>query len=167
MKNRFWQIIAVLLMVFISISALSQKKANIPKFRIGRTDKTYFSNPDLNKNMPVLLVYFQPDCDDCQEFIKALRMRAGDFKNVQVVMVTNTGLQQLVNFEKNFKLKDYKNFVVGTEGYTMLLQRALNVKRFPFAAAYNRRGELLTIFNGSQEVNALLTQMKFEFNRIK
>lgn len=167
MNSRTRQIIAVGLLMFASVAALSQTAVTLPNFRIGRTDKTYFSNRDLNKGLPVLLVYFQPDCDDCREFTRALTKRAGDFKHVQIVMVTNTGLQQLVVFEKEFKLRDYKNFVIGTEGYTMVLQRALHVKKFPFAAAYNRKGQLVNIFNANKDSGGLVAQIKVVFDSLK
>jgi thiol-disulfide isomerase/thioredoxin len=164
MKNRIRQFICLWLLMFASIAALSQTTATLPGFRIGRTDKTYFSNQNLAKGKPVLLVYFQPDCDDCRKFTKALLKQAVDFKQVQIVMVTNTGLSQLIAFEKEFKLRGYKNIVVGTEGYTMVLQRALNVQSFPYAAAYNRKRKLIKIFSESKDPSLLLNQIKMTFN---
>jgi thioredoxin-related protein len=167
MKNRIRQFISLWLLMFASIAALSQTTATLPGFRIGRTDKTYFSNQNLAKGKPVLLVYFQPDCDDCRNFTKALLKQAADFKHVQIVMVTNTGLSQLISFEKEFKLKSYKNIVVGTEGYTMVLQRALNVQRFPYVIAYNKERKLIKIFSGSKDPGQLLNQIEMTFNGLK
>lgn len=149
------------------MAALSQTTATLPAFRIGRTDRTYFSNQGLDKGKPVLLVYFQPDCDDCRNFTKALLKQAVDFKHVQVIMVTNTSLSQLTVFEKEFKLKSYKNIAAGTEGYTIVLQRALNVQSFPYMVAYNREHKLVKIFSGSKDPGLLLNQIKMTFNGLK
>jgi hypothetical protein len=164
MKNKGRQLIGVWLLMFASLAASSQTTAALPGFRIGRTDKTYFSNKDLQKGKPVLLVYFQPDCDDCRNFTKALLKQAGDFKHVQMVMVTNTGLPQLIAFEKGFKLRAYNNIIAGTEGYTMVLQRAFNVQNFPYAVAYNRERKLIKIFSGSREPDKLPNEIKMAFN---
>jgi hypothetical protein len=167
MKNKVGQFIGVWLLMFASVAALSQTTATLPGFRIGRTDKTYFSDQDLHKGKLVLLEYFQPDCDDCRNFTKALLKQAGDFKQAQIVMVTNTGLSQLIVFEKEFKLRVHKNIVAGTEGYTMVLQRALNVQSFPYAAAYNGEHKLIKVFSGGKDPSQLPGEIKMAFNGLR
>ena len=155
---------AIIVLVLVSRRASAQRTGSIPDFRIGRTNNTYFSNADLKKNMAVMLVYFQPDCNECLDFTKDLIKHAGQFKHVQIVMVTNTALQPVRNFESQLKIRNYRNFIIGTEGYTLVLQRALQVTRFPAVAAYNKDGKPLTISNWSRDPAVLVGQLRRVFD---
>ena len=144
-------------------SIYAQHADRLPHFRIGRTDRTYFDERQLRITKPVLLIYFLPDCEDCQGFTKALVSNIGAFKNIQIVMVTNSSLSQLIKFENEFRLRQFKNLIAGTESYTMVLQRALNVQSFPFIVCYDQSGKLLKRFSGKFDPWQLLKKIKLVY----
>ena len=55
-----------------SSSQLSPNKDRVPPFTILLTTGENFSYKELQKDKPVILIYFAPDCDHCRDFIKAL-----------------------------------------------------------------------------------------------
>jgi hypothetical protein len=51
-------------------------------------------------------------------------------------MVTNAGLPALRRFARAYPVLSMKGLILGTEGWTNFLLRALGVGRFPFVAVY-------------------------------
>ena len=147
--------LAVVLFLLCHGGAQAQNKVDLPHFRIGRSDKTYFDDNDLKKDKPIVLIYFLPDCEDCRAFTRSLLANIKHYQNLQIVLVTNTPLSILIQFEKDFSLRKFNNIVAGTESYTMVLQRALNVQSFPSVNCYNKHKKLVKKINNYKELENL------------
>ena len=149
-----------IILLFIGLQRTqAQEKTRLPNFRIALTDSSYFNGEKLKKGKAVLFIYFLPDCEDCRDFISALIPRMRSFKNKQIVMITNAPLNQVVKIEKEFKLRSFKNLIVGTEGRTGDFQRSFSIERFPFAAAYNKNGRLIQEFNNQITNQVMIRQL--------
>jgi len=130
-------LIAVYAFIFCS-DAFAQAK--LPGFVIADVNGQYHHINEATIKKPVLLVYFLPDCDDCRAFTAKLTKHNSLFDHYEVIMVTNSNLDALKKFATDFGLANKPNLMIGTEGWTGKLQRALSVERFPFVAAYNAKG---------------------------
>lgn len=148
-------LLLVLLMIAAGFKSLAQEK--LPAFRIANADGKYLSSKDVAGKKPVLLIYFQPDCDECRRFTSLLTKNDAVFERYDVVMVTNAGLTQLQKFVVDFKLSHKAGLTIGTEGWTGTLQRQLNISRFPFAALYRQYKNLEFRDQGNPE--SLYTQI--------
>src|ERR1700722_15376073 len=120
----------ILFFGFIAIAASScaqtptKSKAalGIPPYKILNTDSVYTTPADLKKNAPVIIIYFSPDCSHCQHLMYELKPKMNNLKHVQVVMVTFVlQLKAIQVFYRDFDLKKYPNFIVGTEGSSYLV----------------------------------------------
>lgn len=161
-----------LFILFLSITSIhaqdAGKKKEIPPYRILNTDSTYITPANLKKNKPVIIVYFAPDCTHCQHFTnelkaalnKELKQHSKPLHNTQIVMVTYAMLQSIQIFYKDFGLSKYPNIVVGTEGYTYLVQRYYEVKSTPYIAVYNKHGQLIQGFEKAPKIADLLAALK-------
>src|SRR5689334_21307901 len=85
-------LISFLSMVFFSPAAFSQ---NLPPFKMYRSDKTVFNAAELPKTKPVVLIYFDPDCDHCQKLMKELFQKIDAFKKAQIIMITFKSVEEL------------------------------------------------------------------------
>jgi thiol-disulfide isomerase/thioredoxin len=92
---------------------------------------------------PLLIVYFSPECDHCQVFMKSFFKKADEFKNTQVLFITYLPLDRLVKFGSEYPLNKYKNIVAGTEGMTFVVRNFYEIKEMPFAVVYNKGGMLV------------------------
>ena len=63
-------------------------------------------------------------------------------------MITNASLPVLKRFVAEFGPSLPKETLIGTEGWTNTILRALNIQRFPFAAIYSH-GKFLYSFHSS------------------
>jgi hypothetical protein len=136
-------LIAVYGLIFCSNASA---QAKMPGFVIADVKGQYHHINKAAIKKPVLLVYFIPDCDDCQAFTAKLSKHNSVFDHYEVIMVTNSNLDALKKFVVDFGLANKPNLMIGTEGWTAALQRLLKVERFPFVAAYNAKGLLIHNF---------------------
>ena len=65
------------LMIIISQDLYSQK-GKIPPFRMIKPNGTLFKAQDLPIGKPIIIVYFSPDCEECQKFTQELLNRIDD-----------------------------------------------------------------------------------------
>lgn len=108
-----------------------------------------------------MIIYFSPDCSHCQHLMFEMKPQMDVFKNVQVVMITFVlQLKAIQTFYRDFDLKNYPNFTVGTEGYTYLVQRFYQVKTTPYIALYDKNGKLIKAYEKAPKVEELVEEVK-------
>jgi thioredoxin-related protein len=133
----------------------------IPPYHILTTDSVYVTPANLKKHKPVMIIYFSPDCSHCQHLMFEMKPQMDVFKNVQVVMITFVlQLKAIQTFYRDFDLKNYPNFTVGTEGYTYLVQRFYQVKTTPYIALYDKNGKLIKAYEKAPKVEELVEEVK-------
>ncbi len=125
---------------------LANRVTSIPPFRILLTSGSYFGYKDLQINKPLLLIYFSPDCDHCKDFIQTLRGKMGNLTGMQIIMVSYFPLKSLQQFNKDFKLGEFSNIKIGTEGNSFLIPGYFKIGKFPFTVLYNKVGKRVVTF---------------------
>lgn len=126
-------------------AAQQNKKTTIAPFKIQLVNGKTFTYQQLQKNKPVVLVYFSPTCEHCLRFTEAMLKRKKDLAGKQIVMVTYLPLEQVKPFVDQYHLDDYPNIKVGTEGYSFIVRKYYDVQNFPFAVVYDQAGKLTKI----------------------
>lgn len=161
-KNRYLKplwLLVIMMFLYVCLHAQATKPG-IPPFRIALTDKTIFSKTNIKADKPLILVYFDPDCDHCRDFTKQLTGNIDRFKNAQIVMISYQPLDMLRQFETNYQLKKFSNIKVGTEGYTLVVQQFYNISRFPFVALYNKKGTVINTYALAPAIDELAGKVK-------
>jgi thiol-disulfide isomerase/thioredoxin len=140
---------------------ISKAQTGIPPYHILTTDSVYKTPADLKKNMPIMFVYFAPDCSHCQHMMYELKPRMKDFKDVQVVMITFvTQIKAIQIFYRDFDLKKYPNWIVGTEGYTYVVQKYFDVHTTPYIALYDKNRKLVKAWDKAPSVDEMADAAK-------
>jgi hypothetical protein len=157
--------IACFMLVFIApfyIKAQSLqtgKKKGLPAFDILLADGSHFTVADLKKNLPVMFVYFDPDCDHCELFINELLKQINAFKDVQIIMVTYVPAQALKGFVNKLGLSKYNDIKVGTEGNHFVVRYHYNVVQFPYLALHDKAGNLFATYESEVPTPLRLSAM--------
>ena len=136
----------------ISSAAFSQTPlagSKVAPFNIKLTNGQQFKAEQLAKG-PVVLIYFSPDCDHCQNFTQDLVKNYNVVANKQVVMVTFQDMNMLKPFVTKYKLNQYLNFKVGTEGTSYVVRNYYKINSFPYIAIYDKTGKLVKTYEGEQ-----------------
>jgi thioredoxin-related protein len=152
--------------IALTLNACAQDKPinpDIPPFRILTTDSAYFTPAKLKKNTKVIIVYFSPDCPHCQHLVTELKPKMNELGDTQVILITwsaNFDLRAIKTFNKEYKLGGYPNIIIGTEGYTYLVQKYYNVLSTPFIAIYNRKGKMVQSFSKPPKIDDVIAAVK-------
>ena len=158
MTHKIFSLSVFILCIYNVVFSQNTSK-NIAPFKIQTVDGKQFTYQQLKKNKAVILVYFSPTCDHCKAFTKELLLHKKELSSRQIVMVTYVPLDEMKPFISDFNLKDYPNITVGTEGYSFIVQKYYQVKRFPFVAIYNRQLQLVKILPYSEDNTATVAEI--------
>jgi thiol-disulfide isomerase/thioredoxin len=148
-----------ILSFILSPTILSQAKG-LPPFKIIQSDGKAFRAQDLPGGKPVIIIYFSPDCEDCQKFTESMLSRMDDFWKASIVMVTYLPVKDVAGFVSKYKLNIYPNIYVGTEGSTFIVRYYYNVKLFPFVVLLNKNGKVEKIWERKEDIDDLANRLK-------
>jgi thiol-disulfide isomerase/thioredoxin len=150
--NRIVFFILAGLMILTSFNAYSQP-GKIPPFQIIQSNGRVFKAENLPFGKPIVIIYFSPDCEDCQQFTKELLNRINEFNNASIAMITYLSLNTVKQFVSDYHLDKYSNIYIGTEGNSYFVGNYYKVAKLPFLALYNKNGDLIKVYNYNKEEN--------------
>ena len=130
-----------------------------PPVKLVQADKKEFSKDDLDKKAPVMLMLFSPDCDHCQHETEELIKHIDQFKKIQIVMATTQPFDSMVAFRQKYQLAKYNNIIVGHDN-KYFLPVFFNIRSLPYLAFYNRKKELISVFEGTMSMEKALAELK-------
>jgi len=147
MKKAVFTLIAVCMALgaFAQIDSTKQyfKIPYIPAFNIRKIpDSSSFTNTMLQKGKPVIIVFFDPDCDHCQHATKNFTEKIDKFKDVQIVMVTIYEFSRIKKFYKDYKLANFPNIIL-TRDALFDLPKYYQVSSLPDVYVYDKNGKLI------------------------
>jgi thioredoxin-related protein len=125
-----------------------------------RSDKTIFNAAELPKTRPVVLIYFDPDCDHCQKLMKELFQKIDAFKKAEIIMVTFKSVEEVAAFEKQHNTQKYPNIIAGTEGIGFYLRNYYGLMTIPFTALYDKKGNLNYSYRKETFVDDLINRLR-------
>lgn len=159
--TRFW-LFLFLMPAFTSLIAQNQPPAQtFPKFTFYKTNNEVFTNANIKPGTPVIVVFFDPDCDHCQQMASWLNADAKNLisRKIQVMFVSTAETKDIHLFHKErlaalgnnaFCLKD-KNYKFDSYfGYSVA----------PTIYTYGSNGKLVKVFKKDVPVAELLTGLK-------
>ncbi len=153
------------LVLGVSLNAVAQVDSTTPPYKKFPTlppiqlllgdSTTKFTKENLPQKKPVLIMLFSPECSHCQHEAEELTAYKEEMKNIQVVMITFHPLWQMNEFVEKYKLKELNNVVVGKDLY-LVLPSFYSIHNLPFHALYDKKGNLISVFEGSMEISKML-----------
>lgn len=126
----------------------------LPPFSIVSLDSSAFARENIKKNSESIIMYFNPGCDHCRHQTDSLIANMDRFKDVQIVMATYQPLEDIKAFADEYKLENYSNIHIGRDT-KYFLQPFFKIMNLPFMALYDKKGKLLTTFEGTTPVEKL------------
>lgn len=133
----------------------------IPPYKILTSDSVNITPANLKKDKATMIIYFAPDCSHCQHLMYELKPHMKELKNVQVVMITFVQqIKAIQVFARDFDLKKYPNWTVGTEGYTYKVQQYYHVASTPYIAIYDKIGKPVKYIDKDPKVEDILAVTK-------
>ena len=139
--------ITVLLFFFLYVPCeISAQAGKLPPFRIMQTNGQVFNATQLPVGKPIVVIYFDPECHDCQTLMGQLFSQTKSFQKASLALITNASINQVITFADKYKVATYKNMVVGTEGANAPIGQYYHYPPMPFVALYDKNGNLMTTY---------------------
>ncbi|MBI5858516.1 MAG: redoxin domain-containing protein [Sphingobacteriales bacterium] len=141
-----------------SIQPPYKKFPFFPPVKLFTADSTGFTKEQLPKKKPVMLMVFSPMCEHCQHETEDLVKSIDKFKNITIVMATMMPFDSMMNFRAKYGLAKYKNIIMGQD-IQFFLPPYYDIHTLPFLAFYDKRGKLISVFEGKMPINKVLLEL--------
>jgi thioredoxin-related protein len=158
MPGNYFCIVLTLILMLIA-GTVSAQSGKLPPFKIMQSNGKVFQAHNLPMEKPIAIIYFSPECDHCTDFLKQYFKRASDFKNVSVVMITFLAQDKVQKFVKDYKVGQYPNIVVGTEGTSFFVKNYYKVHDLPFMALHDKMGNMIKLYSKDIQLDDVLTSL--------
>lgn len=159
----FWGTLFILMIGSISfaqqdsvIAPAYKRFPTIPPFKLlGPDSVTVFTKDDVKKNKAVLLMLFNPECDHCKYETQDIIKNIDAFKKIQIIMATTASITSMKEFYNNLDLGRFKNIQTGRD-FQYMLPSFYMIRSLPYLAMYDKKGKLLTTFEGAMKIEDLI-----------
>ncbi len=133
-----------------------QRYPTIPPFKLLQVDSaTFVTKDDIKKHHRTLIMCFSPECDHCKHQTEDLITAMDKFKDVEIVMATFQPFAEMKEFYRYYRIADYPNIRMGRDE-KYVLPPFYKIKSLPFLALYDKKGNLITTFEGNQKADKIL-----------
>jgi peroxiredoxin len=132
----------------------------IPPFKMTLSNNKIFKAADLPKGKPIVLIYFDPDCDHCQKLMTELFKKINRFEKAEMVLITFKPITEVAAFEKKYSTSKYANMRVGTEGTLFYLKNYYKLVKMPFTALYDSKGNYSYSYRDETPVDTLIKRLQ-------
>jgi hypothetical protein len=161
MLSRFWLLILISFsLLFLSNAETKAQSGKLPPFCIMQPNGKYFRAQNLPFEKPIIIIYFSPDCEDCLSFLDKFFIRIKDFNKASLVMITYLPMEEVKKFVVRYKTGNYKNIIVGTEGSTFFIKDYYKIMDLPFAALYDKNGNIQSSYQKNIPMNELARKLQ-------
>lgn len=129
-----------------------------PNFSYQKISGGSFTQNSLQKHTPTLFIYFNSDCNYCNEEAQMIRESVDKFSSFQLVFVSFEQPKAIQAFAQKYQLLHYGNihFVCDTK---VTFATTFDVKSLPCLVLYDKNQQLIEKIKGQTKVATLLKKL--------
>ncbi|MFY8069659.1 MAG: TlpA family protein disulfide reductase [Flavobacterium sp.] len=130
----------------------------IPKFSYQNIYGGVFSNQNLKKDTPTLFIYFNSECEFCNEEAQMIKENITKFKHVQLVFISFEKQELIKAFAAKYQLTTYDNitFLSDTK---VSFATTFDVKSLPCLVLYDKNQKLIEKIKGQTKAETLIKKL--------
>lgn len=134
--------------------------STVPPFKLLLTDSTtYFTKDNLDRKKSVMFMLFSPDCEHCQHETEEIVKNIKAFEKTQLILSTTRDFANMREFYERYGLDRFENIIVGKDEAYML-PVFFDIRNLPFLAFYNKKKELVSVFQGAMPIKNVIEELK-------
>jgi peroxiredoxin len=159
MKNLIF-ISSVLLLSFTTL--LKAQTASLPNFKFYTAGNKEFTKTSLKPNTPVIVVYFDPDCDHCNKQAGIIRDGIAKFSDIQMIWVAfPASAEDITAFGRKYFAAQFGKNIHFMRDNDYTFDQAFGYSEAPTIHVYNKLGKLTKSFKKKEaSVEELLAATK-------
>lgn len=101
-----------------------------------------------------MVMIFSPECEHCHYTTGEILKHIDKFRNIQILMVSREDYDFIKQFYNEFKLGEHPNIIVGRDP-SYFLGTFYRVRAFPSIYLYDKKGNFVKFFDGSEPVEKI------------
>lgn len=140
---------------------VAQNIKTIPKFEYQNIKGGNFDNSNLQQNTPTVFIYFNSDCEFCNEEAEMIRENIEKFANMQLIFVSFEKTQAIISFSKIHKLNTHDNVYFLCDSKATFAT-TFDVKSLPSLMLYDKNQQLIEKIKGQTKVETILKKIEYE-----
>jgi peroxiredoxin len=152
-------------LIFQITSKINHKKEvaenikTIPKFNFQNINGGRFTNKNLIKNTPTLFVYFNSECEFCNDEAEMIKENIEKFKKFQLVFISIEKPELIKPFAVKHKLNHYDkiNFLSDTQ---VSFAPAFDVRGVPSIIIYDKNQHFIKKIKGQIKPEVLIKKLE-------
>ena len=153
-------ILYTLIMMVFSLTTMSlvngqyinKKSEALPDFMYFTLDGKKFTKADLKPDSKLLIIYFNPFCEICQEETQEVLNNINFFDDIQIVMISPNAPDEIIKFKNEFKLNDHSQITM-LHDPSDLFYKEFKAIGYPSLFLYDENKDMIVRFD---------TQVDFE-----
>ncbi|NIG54893.1 redoxin domain-containing protein [Chitinophaga sp. Cy-1792] len=170
MKKSLKVIIALLLFLLVLLLSfkifqqlqwkkkMTTKLKEMPAFRCYTVDSLPFTSQDINWNGPTVFVFYQPDCESCNQEAKDILQHKSSLDSIHLLLVSDCSILAMKQFGDKYGFS-------AMSGITLLkagpgdIYRYFGVVLTPSFLIYNSDRHLVNQYNGETRMDLVLKSL--------
>lgn len=136
---------------------VAQNIKTIPKFEYQNINGGVFTNENLKKETPTLFIYFNSECEFCNEEAKMIKQNAAKFAAFQLVFISFEKLDLIKAFANKYKLTSYDN-VTFLSDTKINFATTFDVKSLPCLVLYDENQKLIEKIKGQVKAETIINK---------
>jgi peroxiredoxin len=131
----------------------------IPKFDYQNVNGAIFTNENLKKDTPTLFIYFNTECEFCNEETKMISENIQKFNDLQLVFISFEKPELINAFANKYQLNTNDNihFLSDTK---ISFVTTFDVNSLPCLVLYDKDQKLIEKIKGQTKVETLINKLK-------
>ncbi|MEZ0183145.1 peroxiredoxin family protein [Flavobacterium oncorhynchi] len=138
-----------------------QNIKTIPKYSYKNINGGTFSNENLKKATPTIFIYFNTECEYCNEEASMIHENIDSFRDFQLIFVSYEPLYKIKKFAQNYKLIQYDN-VHFLHDYKVTFATTFDVSLLPCLILYDKNQNLIEKVKGQIKPAILIKKLNLE-----
>lgn len=130
----------------------------IPQFSYQNINGDFFNNQNLKKNTPIIFIYFNTECEYCNEETQLIKENIVGFKNFQLIFISLEKAELIQKFAQNHQLTNYDNvhFLCDSK---VTFASTFDASSIPCMILYDKNHKLIEKIKGQTKPEILIKRL--------
>lgn len=145
-----------LILLLATTQAFAQ--GDLPDFSFTSTENGAVGKSDLDQGEPVIIFYFDPDCDDCLAQAGSIKSEIESFDGVQLLWISWAENTVLTAFKDEYFPNNTNVYVLKDDSF--MFDSYFGYSEVPAVYVYNKSWQQVGSFNDTVSIEELLSLLE-------
>ncbi len=138
---------------------VSEMLQTIPDFSFTTLNQKTYTKENLNTATPIIFIYFNSECHYCQHEAKSIKENIEQFKNVQLLFISEEPIETIKTFAETYKLLENDN-VRFLHDKNDIFSTQFDANSIPYLLIYDENQQLIKRHKGQIKAENILKELK-------